>query len=196
MSVTPDRELQRWTEAWQDDRAPLAAPEAIRRHVRRRSRCLAFWVSGELAIGFVFTTLLVRRVVTESDPWEKVAMSLLAVIALGATGLSWWNWHGTLRASAQTTAAFVALSRTRVHRLRRAVRAGWRVLLAEVAVLIPWIAHRLYGGGAHASVGQASFSWGLLALLTLLGVVLLTALGRSARREATAIEALEADLRD
>ena len=196
MSVSPDPELQEWTEAWQADRTPLAAPEAIRRHVRRRSRWLAFWIGGELAIGLVFTTLLLRRVVTESDPWERVAMSMLAMIAIGATGLSWWNWRGTLRTSAQTTAAFLGLSLTRVHRLRRAVRVGWGVLLAEVAVFVPWIAHRHYSGPANTSIGEASFSWGLLGLLTLLGVALLAALDRSARREAAVLEALEADLGD
>lgn len=65
-------------------------------------------------------------------------------------GVGWWNWRGSLLASANTTSQFVSVSTERVRRMRRAWRIGWIVLIAEVAVFSVWVWNHLYGQGRAA----------------------------------------------
>jgi hypothetical protein len=194
MTTSPDRELQQWIETWQADEEAPAAPEAIRRHVARRSAMLAATVTGEVLLGAGMLAFLLHRVVTQPDPVEKVAMGLLALIALAAGGFSLWNWRGAIRSTAGTTAAFLALSADRSRRLRRAIRVGWAILAAEIAVFVPWVSHRLYGGAGSPSAGAEWFAWSFLASLTALAVALLTGLHAWARREARILDDLRREL--
>jgi hypothetical protein len=194
MTQPSDRELEQWMRAWQSPAdIPAAAPEAIYRHVRRRSRLIRLWLVGEVAVLAVVAPLIARGFAI-GNALERVAMMLLALIGLAAIAFSWWNWRGTLRTSGASTAAFLALSRLRVDRLSRAVTAGWVVLVAEVLVFVPWIALRLYGGPAPVSATSVAFSWGLLAAMTLLGVAHLLRLARWARNERAQLDAIEGEL--
>ena len=176
MSNATDREWQQWIGAWQADSEPSAAPEAIVDYVRRRGRTIATWFAGEVAVGLGFAVFLVHRVVTHPDPIEKLAMGLLALIAAGAVVASWLIWRDMLRASAETTAAYVALALTRSARVRRWIAAGWVILVSEVLVLTPWVWHRLYGGPQPPSAGAERFAWGWLAGITILAVCCLAVL--------------------
>jgi hypothetical protein len=183
MSNGTDREWEQWVGAWRADAGPSAAPEAIAHHVRRRGRTIALWFGGEVAMGLGFAVFLVYRVVTHPDPIERIAMSLLALIASGAVLASWLTWRDTLRASAETTAAYVALALKRSERVRRWIAAGWVILVAEVLVLTPWVWHRLYGGAEPPSAGAERFAWGWLAGITILAVCFLAGLDAWARRD-------------
>ena len=120
-------------------------------------------------------------------------MAMLALVAAGALAFSWCTWRGTLRASAQTTAAFVALAVTRSRRVRRAIVVGWGILLAELLVFVPWIWHRLYDGVAPTA-DAVWFAWGLLAGLTMLAVLFLVGLDVWARRDARRLQDLMREL--
>jgi hypothetical protein len=194
MSTVSEREWQQWTGTWQADAEPMTAPEAIRQHVRRRSRLLAVGLAGELVVALGFSVSLVYRATTHPDPLERLAMGLLALVAMSGLLASWWTWRGTLRASSETTAAFVALSIERSRRLRRAIAVGWGILLGELAVFVPWIWHRLYGGPQPPSSEAEWFSWGLLAGLTLLAVLYLASLHWWARADRRRLEALRQEL--
>lgn len=196
MTQTPDREVQQWMDAWQSAVTEAAGPpEAIHRHVRRRTRLLWIWLAGEVVAVAAVTPLLVRAALV-GDAIERLAMALLALIAAGAIACSWWNWHGALRVWGETTAAFLELSRRRVERFARAVVIGWVVLAAEVLVFVPWIAYRLYGRRTPATQELQIFSWGLLAALTLLGAVALVGLSLWARRERRHLDELQREIAD
>ena len=196
MTTSPDRELQQWMDAWHADAGERTAPDAIRAHVRRRTIQLAVWLAGEAAVCAIALALVAGAAMRLDDPLDRLAMALLALIATGALGLSWWNWGGTIRASATTTSEFVALSAERLRRLRRAIALGWGILGAEVLVLTPWVWHRLYGGITPPSADVERFGWGLLAALTSFAALLLGALQLWARREARRLEELRDELGD
>jgi hypothetical protein len=196
MPHTSDPELQQLMDAWRAPAgAPAGPPAAICRHVRRRSRLLWASLAAEALVVIAIAPVLFQTAIA-GDAFEKVAMASLAAISLGAIGFSWWNWHDAIRASGESTSAFLELSRRRVTKLARAVSAGWVVLGAEVVVFIPWIANRLFGGPEPASLRAQVFSWGLLALMTTLGVAALVALARWAERERASLDALRRELDD
>ena len=196
MTTSPDRDLQQWMDAWQADAGVRTAPDTIRAHVRQRTIQLAVWLVAEAAVCAIALALVSGAAMRLDDPLDRLAMALLALIAVGALALSWWNWSGTIRAAATTTREFVALSAERARRLRRAIALGWGILGAEVLVLTPWVWHRLYGGIIPPSPGAERFGWGLLVGLTCLAVVFLGALHIGARREAKRIDELQRELGD
>jgi hypothetical protein len=189
-----DRELQDWMEAWRGDPESLAPPEAIVRFVRRRDRVIAVWAAGEAVVGVVFLAFVLWRAVADPDPAGKLAMALLALVIIGAMAFAWWNWRGVLRAASGTTASYVALAIERSRSFRRGVRAGWIILIAEVTVFIPWIAHILYDGARAPTAAQERFAWGLLAGLSTLAAGCLVAVGRWVRRDREEIERLRSEL--
>jgi hypothetical protein len=194
MTHTTDRELQQWMEMWKTtaDTADRS-PEAIHRYVRQRSRLLRIWLAAEWAVVVAIAPLLIRTAIV-GDAVERVAMGLLAAIAAGALVFSWWNWRGVAYASAESIAACLLLSQLRVHRLRRAVGAGWFVLAAEVLVFVPWIAYRLHGGVQPAPPSSVVFGWTLLTAMTFLGAGCLAALSQWARNEAARLDSLRQEL--
>jgi hypothetical protein len=194
MSNASDREWEQWLDAWRTDAGTPAAPEAVVDAMRRRGRLIASWFAGEVAIGLGFAVLLVHRAVTHTDPVEKLAMGLLALIAAGAVVASWLTWRDTLRASAETTAAYVALSLKRSARVRRWIAAGWVILVSEVVVLAPWIWYRLYGGPEPPGAGVERFAWGWLAGVAALAAGFLASAGVWARRNERSVRNLAKEL--
>jgi hypothetical protein len=191
-----DPELQQWIATWQTPTsASNGTPEAIFRHVQRRSRLLWFWLAGEVAIVMAVAPVLVWTAMA-GDTLDKLAMASLAAIATAAIAFSWWNWHGAIHGSGESTAAFLRLSYLRVEKLGRAAFVGWMVLGAEVLVFILWIGNRLYGNGAVADLRSQVFSWGLLGVMTLLCAWFLVRLARWAERERSRLESLRAELDD
>ncbi|HSC28191.1 MAG TPA: hypothetical protein VLD67_13010 [Vicinamibacterales bacterium] len=194
MTTPTDHELQQWIDVWHADTGETAAPEAIRAHVRRRSILLRVWIATEIVLCLFLLGFVVHRAVTHPDLLEKLAMALLALIAASAGALSWWNWRGALRAAAETTAAFLALSAERSRRLRRAISIGWGILAAEILVFVPWVWYRLYGGLQPPSAAAERFGWGLLAGMTVLAVLFLAGLHAWARREARLLDELRREV--
>jgi hypothetical protein len=194
MDNQPDPELQQWMADWQ---APgpqsTTTPEAIHRFARGRGRLIRMLVAGELVI--VLALLPVMIATGARGSWfDRVAMMLLAAASVAAIGFSWWNWHGTLRATSESTAAFLALSRLRTMRLQRAIVAGWCLLAAEVAVFVPWVAYRLYGRGPAADGGVQVFAWALLVGLAALGAGWLVALRRWSISERDKLDVIQEEL--
>jgi hypothetical protein len=191
-----NRELEQWMEMWHASsgaEAPVT-PEAVRAHVERRSRSLAVWLAGEVAVSVCAAVFLLHRAVTHPDLFEKISMGLLAFIVVSAMGLSLWNWRGVVRASMSTTSGFVGLSCERLRRFRRAIRVGWGLLVGEVAVFVPWVWHQLYGGSRVSSDAAERFGWSWLAGVTMIGVVLLVGLEVWARREDRILNDLRKEL--
>lgn len=187
---TTDRELRDWQKTWQEDVDSPVAPEIITRTVKRRGREIAIWIAGEIVVAVAALTFLLYRVATQPDLGERVAMGLLALIAVAALLFEWWNWRGVIRSSASTTSRYLALAIERSHRLRRSVRAAWVILGAEIAVFVPWVWNRLYGDGEPPTAFAERFGWGWLAGLTLAAVIGILLLQRRIDRDAHALESL------
>jgi hypothetical protein len=187
MNASSDRELQQWMQVWRSGAEPQASAESIHRYVVRRRRLLRMWIAAELAIVAGGYALLLWAFMAASDPIDRAALAVLAMIVTGALVLSWWTWRGMLRTPGDTTAAWLAQALERTCRARRGVTAGWWLLAAELAVFIPWIGFRL---PAELS------AWGLLAAVTTFAVAFLLAVGRWVRRDAETLERIGRDLRD
>ncbi len=191
MTGSTDREWQDWARDWQAAESATPASDAIRQYVHHRSRLLRIWRAGEALVAAVFLPFLVHRAVTHTDPLERLAMAMLALITVGAIAFSWWNWRGATRTAGETTTSFVALSTERARRLLRGIAFGWLILAGEVAVFVPWVWHRLYGIGTTPSTLAVVLTWAFLALMTASGASYLVWLRRWARRDIAAFEALE-----
>lgn len=186
MTEPPDRELEQWVQAWRvplDE--PAAPPEAIYRHVQRRTRLIRLWLAGE-ALVVVLVAPLIVSAFRVGDAFERMGMAVLGAAGLAAAAFSWWNWHDTLRTSGESIAGFIGLSRLRIARLSRAITAGWVLLAVELMVFVPLIALRSPG----------AFSWALLAALSSCGAAFLLALARWTSAERERLEAIEGELLD
>ena len=139
-----DPELKEWTSDWQADADAESSAEAIRLYAQGRNRFMwsGSWPSR---VGAMALPVLVYMGWTATDAVGRWAMGLLALITVAAMCVGWWNWRGSLLASANTTAEYVAVSIERLRRMRQAWRIGWIVLAAEVAVFVVWVWNQLYG---------------------------------------------------
>jgi hypothetical protein len=197
MTSSSDSELKAWIEDWHSQPPARPAADEIRVYVQRRSRLLRVFFVCDTMIGVGFTAFLVYRAVTHPDPYEKLAMGLLAVIAVGATVFGWINWRGAIVARGEDTATFVALAVSRTRRMQRSIRAAWYVLAAQCLVFAPWVWHRVYGDPASPPSGAAQvISWGLLVVMTSLALAFVLTVQRWARREARIVAALQRELND
>jgi Na+/melibiose symporter-like transporter len=186
MTKETDDELRDWMADWQAD--PEPAPEirdAIRQRVQRKSLRMALAATGEIVFALVMLAFVVWSALREPTFVHVVAMACLALLILWATGYSLWYLRGTWRPSAETTSAFIDLSLLRCHRRLRSVRAGWWLLVLELAVMIPWIVFSLKAKTA---------GFGLLAVLTALVSVFLIVGERRTRRELSEWEEMKGSL--
>jgi hypothetical protein len=194
MTGDTEIDLQALIADWQTPPAPATPAAEIRAYAQRRSRLLVAWMTGELLIGSAVLSFLVHRISTQTDPIERLAMGLLATITAGAMAFGWWNWRGAVRASAQDTRTFVALSTERARRFARNIRASWVVLAAQAVVFIPWLRHRLYADGPAPSRTTEFATWGFLIAMLALGAVFVLALQAWARRDAAAFAQIRREL--
>ena len=189
-----DPELKTWVSDWQSGSGREPSDDAIRLYAQGRSRFMWKWALAELLVGIVALPFLGYMAWTATDDVERWAMSLLALITVAAMGVGWWNWRGSLLASANTTAQFVSVSTERLRRMRQAWRIGWLVLIAEVVVLSVWVWNLLYTQAVPPPQFAERFAWGWLATMTLSAVVFLLWLDRRIRRDVEKFEALKREL--
>jgi hypothetical protein len=180
-----DREFQAWARDWVAYSEGEAPAEVVRRHVRKRTMLLRAWQTLEVAIGAAAVSTLSYCAVSQPGPSDRLAMGTLDVVAIAATAFALWNWREGLKAGGETTRLFIELSRERCRLLRRAIKTGWVILAAEVAVFVAWVAHHV----GWPSSGPA-WPWGLLAGLVGAAALGLGALEAGARRETDALDGL------
>lgn len=189
-----DPELKAWTSDWQTGGSAEDSAEAIRLYAQGRGRFMWTWILGEFAVAGVALPLLAYMGWMATDLVERWAMALLAVITITAVSVGWWNWRGSLLASARTTTEFVAVSAERLRRMRQAWRIGWIVLIAEVVVFAVWIWNMLYAGARDHTAFAERFSWGWLAFMSLAAVAFLLRMDRWIRRDEEKFESLKREL--
>ncbi|MCI0627395.1 MAG: hypothetical protein L0387_38080 [Acidobacteria bacterium] len=190
MSQPVGRELRAWMDEWKATGESLDPPAKIRRHVERRSTLLAVWKWGEVAVCAGILVFLIHGIATGPDSVERAVMVALTVFSLAALIFVYWNWFRSEAAPTDTVVRLLDLSFERCRRLRRAVRFGWAFLIAEVAVLTPWVWYRT------RSHPGTLWPWGLLVGLVVFAILLLVGVGAWARREVRAIESLSREIED
>lgn len=183
-----DADLQAWRQDWTTTAEPVEAPERLRRHVRRRSRLIRAWIAGDTVVGLAALAFVGWVAVTVPDPVNRTAMALLAAITVGALGFAWWNWFGTPRPVAETTATFLAVAADRCRQIGRAVRAAWIILAVEAVVFVPFVAWN--AGPPRANPG----AWLFLAAMLGVGAAGCYLLARWSRREARIVGELRLEI--
>lgn len=189
--MSNDPELKEWTADWQAGSEQASTADAIRLYAQGRNRFMWTWVLSELTVGAIALPVLGYMGWMAPDAIQRWAMWLLALITIAAMSVGWWNWRGSLLASARTTAEYLAVSTERLRRMRQAWRIGWIVLAAQVAVFSVWIWTRLSGPASTMSV---RFAWGWLLFMTLCGVGFMWWMNRRIRRDVETFEALKREL--
>ena len=189
-----DPELREWTSDWQAGGDGESSAEAIRLYAQGRRGFMWAWVLSELTVGVIALPVLAYLGWMATDAAERWAMSLLALITVAAMCVGWWNWRGSLLASAKTTAEYVAVSTERLRRLRQAWRIGWVVLVAQVSVFSVWIWNFGYGQATPPTAFTARFVWGWLAMMSLGAVAFLLWMDRGIRRDQEKFAALKQEL--
>jgi hypothetical protein len=187
--MTNDPELKEWAADWQAGSDQESSAEAIRLYAQGRNRFMWTWVLFELSVGAMALPVLGYLGWTAPDAVQRWAMWLLAFITIAAMSVGWWNWRGSLVASARTTAEYLAVSAERLRRMRQAWRIGWIVLIAQVVVFSVWIGTRSF-----AAAAAERFAWGWLLFVTLTAVAFMRWLDRRIRRDADTFEALKREL--
>lgn len=193
----PDPNFAKWAQDWQADaRAPhdAASAERIRQYVNRRGSMVRSFFVSDFVIGAIALPFLIYFSATARNEVERASMISLISITVAAIGFGWWNWRGVLKASAATTAEYLAISAERLRRMRLAWRIGWAVLTAEVVVFVIWIWDYLHSGARPHDVGAERFAWGWLAGFTLVAIVSLLWFGRWLTRDTERFEALRREL--
>jgi hypothetical protein len=189
-----DPELRQWTSDWQAGEEPDASTDAIRLYAQGRRGFMWAWMLSELTVGAIALPLLVYMGWMAVDQVERWSMFLLALITIAAMCAGWWNWRGSLLASAKTTAEYVAVSAERLRRMRQAWRIGWVVLAAQVAVFSVWIWNMLYAGTRDYTPFAERFSWVWLAFMSLSAVGFLLWIDRVIRRDEQKFAELKREL--
>jgi hypothetical protein len=189
-----DPELKEWTSDWQAGEDRDDSADAIRLYAEGRRGFMWTWVLGELTVGAIALPLLAYMGWMATDQIERWAMYLLALITVAAMCTGWWNWRGSLLASAKTTAEYVTISTERLRRMRQAWRIGWVVFAAEVAVFSVWIWNMLYAGGRAHTPFAERFSWAWLAFMSLAAVGFLVWMDRWIRRDEEKFALLKREL--
>lgn len=189
-----DPELKAWASDWQTGSDGESSVEAIRLYAEGRRGFMWSWVLSELTVGAIALPVLAYMGWMATDQIERWAMGLLTLITVAAMCVGWWNWRGSLLASAKTTAEYVAVSTERLRRMRQAWRLGWVVLAAQVAVFSVWIWSFIYGQGPAPSAFAERFAWGWLAFMSLAAVVFLLWMDRWIRRDEEKFAALKREL--
>lgn len=197
MSGHDDREFQQWTRDWQEG-APRheATAEEIRHYVAKRTGLLWSILAADFVIGGLALPVLAYLAWVSDAYVERAAMIGLAAITIAAVGFGWWNWLGVLRASAATTAEYLALSAERLRRMRMAWRIGWPVLAGQVVLFTIWIWDHLYSGALPHDAADERFAWGWLAGFSLAAAAGLVWFGRWITRDAARFDALRRELED
>ena len=96
MNANDDRELREWAADWQAGNGDADATGAIQGYVRRRGSFLAAWMITDVVIGGIALPVLAYLGWVATDAFERMAMSTLASITIGAMWFAWWNWRGVL----------------------------------------------------------------------------------------------------
>ncbi|MDH4179042.1 MAG: hypothetical protein OEV33_00915 [Armatimonadota bacterium] len=145
---------------------------------------------GDIVVAAVALVFLAHRALTQPDPIEKLAMSLLALVVIGISLFEGWTWRGRLRPSAETTSTYIAIALDRSLRLQKSLRAGWPLLAAEVLIFTPWIWYQLHADGTAPSYQRSLFAWGFLIAMVGTGALAVSVLQRWAKRDARRLEEL------
>lgn len=196
MIERPD-DFREWIADWQAETTASPRPtpaEEIRLHVRKRERWLRLWLMGDVVFGLGALAFLVHRVLTQPDPIEKLAMSLLALAVVGLGLFEAWTWRGSFASAAETPSDYLSVALDRSRRLRRSLRAGWPLLAAQVLIFTPWVWYQLYGDGTASSLAETRFAWGFLAFMVGLGALALSLAQRWVSRDARRLKALRQEL--
>ena len=194
MNVERELDWQALAQDWQALERPLPASalEQLAARVHARGRFLAAWAIGECVVAVVALTILLRLAITADGLADQLAMWSLTVIAVAATAFGLWNWRGAWRPIAASQHAYIDLSLARCARMRRAVVAGYWVLLAEVVCFVPWIAAVLINTGAGMRSYLGSYLY--LAVFVVGALVALRVIQRWIGREELAIREFEQGL--
>jgi hypothetical protein len=195
MSRQDDRDLQQWQQDWQAGQPHgITTEEQIRQYVKRRGGLIRSFVVGDFVIGGIALPVLAYLGLYAHSDVDRIAMFSLGYMTIAVVGFSWWNWRGVLRASAATTAEYVAISAERLRRMRLAWRVALAVLFAEVVILTPWTWSHLYSGArAHGRCAEV-FAWAWLSGVTLAAVVALAWCRRWLNRDAERFAELRREL--
>ncbi|HBL30664.1 MAG TPA: hypothetical protein DD490_27830 [Acidobacteria bacterium] len=148
---TNDPEWNGLMEAWQEETAAEATPAAlseearrrIRSRVRRETAGLFALAIGEAVMALGLLAWLLLDALDLRRPADAAVLAGIVILFAVTFYYSFWNRRGTWRPVAESTTTFVDLSIERCRRKLRTLPFCYRLLGAELALLVPWAVHSL-----------------------------------------------------
>ncbi|MBI2837623.1 MAG: hypothetical protein HYX75_04875 [Acidobacteria bacterium] len=201
MRDNTDRQLSEWSEAWREEsRQPEINAADLRRRVRRRTAGLLAISASEVFLAIGMLGLLWWAMSRSPALFDRIVLGSFALLVVAVLGFAHYNRRDIWSASAQTTRAYLDLCIRRCDRRLRTVRAQWGVLLFEIVLFIPWLAHRiqLLAESHQRPLRLWDYAWPYLFLAAagLLAAISLVWLKRYTIRELRSLEELKREARD
>jgi len=184
--------MQSWSTAWQKI-DPQPAPLDLRRLVSRDRLILVVTIALEVLTTIGLLVFAATRLRNAPSVEGVLWLGSLVVFCAAATAFSIWNRSGLLRATNETTLAYIALCIDRCCARLLSARFALVLSLSESAFVVVWVAIR---GWLEGAILSASLFNSLVFL-----VVFNLALGmgthfyqRKVRRELESFQRLRAEL--
>lgn len=127
-----DRDIDRWTAAWQAGAPPVVD---LARMARRERRLLTAWITFDWLVGAGLLSFAAWIWLSTGTPAMGLAAIGIAVLTVVVLAFTVVNWRGVIAGDRASTADFLALALKRSGARLRYVRFGWRVLAADLVVI-------------------------------------------------------------
>lgn len=182
-------DLLEWMAVWQTEESiPRDLRDELQRRVLRSQRRWRLAAVIEIVIGTIGVLVTALVAWYASSLTERLAMSSLALVIVGASVASWRFRRSSSTPAAGTTDEWVDFLIRRGRVRERMANAGAVLLIVEIGLYIPWI-------WARAAGGSVVPGFTLLALISAGLAIWLFQQRRSARREIAQLSDLQRELR-
>jgi hypothetical protein len=165
-----DREIDSWRSEWVAGTEDVKAPAGLRLNATRQQRNLRAAHVAELLTACVFVALgaavVWRHPAPESFLWAAIVWASTAV----AVAFSVWNWSLLWKSDLKSVLEFAQDYEKRACARLRAATFGQGLLVAQLAISVPWLTldyfrHRITGGvlaGSLLVLGCLTLGFALL----------------------------------
>ena len=187
--MTERDELLDWMDIWQaDEPIPNALRDEVERRVVSSQRRWRVATAIEIAIGTIGLLVILLVAWHAKSLVERLAMSSLALVVIGASVTSWRFRRSIWEPAAAATDEWIDFLIRRARVRVRMAAAGWLILILEILLYVPWI-------WARAAGGSVVPGFALLAIISAALAVGLFLQRRGAHRELAQLSHLQRELR-
>ncbi|HEU4515714.1 MAG TPA: hypothetical protein VFR77_00290 [Steroidobacteraceae bacterium] len=183
-----DPDIDRWSENWRAGAPPVGD---LVKMAHRERRLLALWIAVDWIVAAGLLAFAAWLWVEDGSPVMRFAAAGIVVLTLIALVFTALNWRGSFRGERASAVDFLALAVGRSRARLRYIRFGWWILAADLVVIAGACIIEFRNDGLARLPGMI----GTAALATATAALILYFWGRSERRRAARLAAMQRALR-